>query len=542
MPAPPNDDEVATKEPCRMPARSPAGSVDLLEEDDDEEDMVRDSLREDVICMIFDLPKSTKFYRYFSCAIASKFAMHGRMYPTSTHVCFYSNVFGRERKILMPYDSIAEIAKTTTMMIQNAIRITTTAGDDYTFTSFWGNNRDRCFSLIVRIRNRALGLTVSPTSSPSISPMSDPPETPSSEIGPLNDDTSPREVESKPLEPEDENRTSIVADVGLAAPKDISMTQVLEETFNVSVDKFLDSFILDGAPFGLDEFNRRIGSTELECDPWTQSTDGEESVGTTRSLSFRVPIEAPIGPKSSMVNALQFLMPGDHGMHIIETSTRLVDIPYGDYFSVEDRWTVVPNRGNPNSCTLLIEMKLEFSKSTFWKSKIEQRAKADNKDKFLKWIAMAKEHLESAVVPTEAQQQRSPAATHKKDLKKQDSRAASPRKHARHAQPMASQPKAVRTGRRQLSIRDVGNSLTEKTTALGVHAQEMMTSVERGPYFWKAFPWFIVVILLSVLLQLKASLIRIEDTLSSTTSELRMLQEQVHLLSQIAAQASSRGT
>lgn len=25
--------------------------------------------------------------------------MHGRMYPTDSHVCFYSNVFGRERKV-----------------------------------------------------------------------------------------------------------------------------------------------------------------------------------------------------------------------------------------------------------------------------------------------------------------------------------------------------------------------------------------------------------------------------------------------------------
>lgn len=35
----------------------------------------------------------------FSCAIAATLAMHGRMYPTNTHVCFYSNVFGRERKV-----------------------------------------------------------------------------------------------------------------------------------------------------------------------------------------------------------------------------------------------------------------------------------------------------------------------------------------------------------------------------------------------------------------------------------------------------------
>lgn len=29
--------------------------------------------------------------------------MHGRMYPTDTHVCFYSNVFGRERKVCLLY-------------------------------------------------------------------------------------------------------------------------------------------------------------------------------------------------------------------------------------------------------------------------------------------------------------------------------------------------------------------------------------------------------------------------------------------------------
>lgn len=35
----------------------------------------------------------------YSCAISATLAMHGRMYPTSSHLCFYSNVFGRERKV-----------------------------------------------------------------------------------------------------------------------------------------------------------------------------------------------------------------------------------------------------------------------------------------------------------------------------------------------------------------------------------------------------------------------------------------------------------
>ncbi|CAI5717958.1 unnamed protein product [Peronospora destructor] len=116
----------------------------------------KENVRDQVICMIFDLPESTQFYEDFSCAIASTLAMHGRMYPTSTHVCFYSNVFGRERKILIPYESICEIEKTTTMMFQHSIRLAMFEKDEYTFTSFWGNNRDSCYELIVKTRNRVL--------------------------------------------------------------------------------------------------------------------------------------------------------------------------------------------------------------------------------------------------------------------------------------------------------------------------------------------------------------------------------------------------
>lgn len=47
-------------------------------------------------------------------------------------------------------------------------------------------------------------------------------------------------------------------------------------------------------------------------------------------------------------------------MRVVESSTRLVDIPYGDYFSVEDRWTIVPRSSNPNACKLFIELKVRF--------------------------------------------------------------------------------------------------------------------------------------------------------------------------------------
>lgn len=35
----------------------------------------------------------------FSCAVESKILLHGRMYVTQKFICFYSNLFGLEKKV-----------------------------------------------------------------------------------------------------------------------------------------------------------------------------------------------------------------------------------------------------------------------------------------------------------------------------------------------------------------------------------------------------------------------------------------------------------
>jgi hypothetical protein len=63
----------------------------------------------------------------FSCAIESKILMHGRMYVTSKCVCFYSNMFGVEKKVKIPHEKILTVKKLlTALIIPNAIIITTT--------------------------------------------------------------------------------------------------------------------------------------------------------------------------------------------------------------------------------------------------------------------------------------------------------------------------------------------------------------------------------------------------------------------------------
>jgi hypothetical protein len=116
----------------------------------------------------------------FSCAVESTVLLHGRMYITTKYICFYSNLFGLEKKIRIPYSHIKNISKeNTAMVIPNAIAIATglcfpspyfasliclshfdvflpyfstsvsfiTDKRDYVFRSFW--DREDCYRILV---------------------------------------------------------------------------------------------------------------------------------------------------------------------------------------------------------------------------------------------------------------------------------------------------------------------------------------------------------------------------------------------------------
>lgn len=66
------------------------------------------------------------YIKDFTCAVESTVLIHGRLYVTSKFICFYSNLFGLEKKIRIPYAHIKEITKeNTAMLIPNAIAIST---------------------------------------------------------------------------------------------------------------------------------------------------------------------------------------------------------------------------------------------------------------------------------------------------------------------------------------------------------------------------------------------------------------------------------
>lgn len=95
------------------------------------------------------------------------------MYITNKYICFYSNLFGLEKKIRIPYSHIKSITKeNTAMVIPNAIAIATGKASpsrphsassvaicidkkDYVFRSFW--DREECHRILITFLEKFRG-------------------------------------------------------------------------------------------------------------------------------------------------------------------------------------------------------------------------------------------------------------------------------------------------------------------------------------------------------------------------------------------------
>lgn len=202
-------------------------------------------------------------------------------------------------------------------------------------------------------------------------------------------------------------------------------------------------------------------------------------------------------------------------MRVVETSTRVVDIPYGDYFSVEDRWTIVPDTENPNQCKVTIELKVVFAKSTFWKSAIEGRAIGDNKAKWKEWVVMAKEFIAS----------QKEAKTALKTSEQSTSTTSSNPPLSR--EPSSGNDDASHRYKRSKSI-----GQDRHRSSRGRSSSRALVSVRSRDARVKVFPWILVLVLLFIVVRLQATLSTIESSLELTSRRMLEMQQQLTLIQQ----------
>uniref|UniRef100_A0A7S4DSP1 VASt domain-containing protein n=1 Tax=Lotharella globosa TaxID=91324 RepID=A0A7S4DSP1_9EUKA len=95
---------------------------------------------------LFNLPKSERLEINYSCAYLKKILLQGRLYLSKNYLCFYSNVFGYETRVVLAMADIVDVSKkNTAMVIPNAIEVDT-LDSKYFFASFL--SRDHAFDNI----------------------------------------------------------------------------------------------------------------------------------------------------------------------------------------------------------------------------------------------------------------------------------------------------------------------------------------------------------------------------------------------------------
>mmetsp|Transcript_23798 Transcript_23798/g.33314 ORF Transcript_23798/g.33314 Transcript_23798/m.33314 type:complete len:844 (-) Transcript_23798:116-2647(-) len=131
--------------------------------DIDGSDLKLDQDKHKVFRKLFELPRSERLQNYYSCAYHKKILLQGRLYLSRNYLCFYSNVFGYETKVIISMADVLTVEKkNTALVIPNAIQVDALQ-TQYFFASFM--SRDQAFDNIQdAVREYQQSLASLPTS------------------------------------------------------------------------------------------------------------------------------------------------------------------------------------------------------------------------------------------------------------------------------------------------------------------------------------------------------------------------------------------
>lgn len=174
-------------------------------------------------------------------------------------------------------------------------------------------------------------------------------------------------------------------------------TELCRFTLPVGVRELYDK--LFSSKSDSDAFLRRYhqerGDSEFQITQWKNT-----ELGSSREISIRAPVTgAPmLAPDSTRVFKTQrkkwISGSTPHEVLILDTSQSMSDIPYGDYFTIEERWLVGPQIESQSvKSEVIVSCEAKFHKSTMFKGTITSRAKQDIKEACELWRKMASEYL-----------------------------------------------------------------------------------------------------------------------------------------------------
>ncbi|PAN13375.1 hypothetical protein PAHAL_2G332000 [Panicum hallii] len=334
---------------------------------------------------IFELPPDEVVDHSYSCALERSFLYHGRMYVSSWHICFHSNVFSKQIKVVIPLRDIDEIRRSQHAVINPAITIFLRMGAGgfgvpplgcpdgrvrYKFASFW--NRNHTFRALQRaVKNFKMMIEA---------------EKQERAQSALRAHSSSRKNSKKEINvPED-----CAALTGQLQPfvKEEVLVPVFNGTFPCTAEQFFSILLSDDSSY-ITEYRTDRKDKDINLGQWHIA---DEYDGQVRELNCKSICHSPMCPPYSAMTEWQHMVLSADKMDLVfETVQQVHDVPFGSFFEVHCRWSV--KSISSDSCSLNISAGAHFKKWCIMQSKIKSGAVDELKKEVKEMLEFAQAYM-----------------------------------------------------------------------------------------------------------------------------------------------------
>ncbi|TYI91705.1 hypothetical protein E1A91_D02G012800v1 [Gossypium mustelinum] len=336
---------------------------------------------------IFNLLPDEVVEHSYSCALERSFLYHGRMYVSAWHICFHSNVFSKQMKVVIPFGDIDEIRRSQHAFINPAITIILRMGAGghgvpplgssdgrvrYKFASFWNRNHalralqraSKNYHTMLEAEKKEIAESALRAHSSSIR-------------GSRRQATAPKDNASKPEKSQ-------------AFIKEEVLVGIYNDVFLCTAEQFYNLLLSDDSSF-TNEYRAVRKDTNLSMGQWHPA---DEYDGLVREITFRTICNSPMcPPDTAMTEYQRSILSPDKKKLVFETVQQAHDVPFGSYFEVHCRWCVETN--GENSSILDVKVGAHFKKWCVMQSKIRSGAINEYKKEVEVMLDVARSYIKS---------------------------------------------------------------------------------------------------------------------------------------------------
>ncbi|TYG77852.1 hypothetical protein ES288_D02G009300v1 [Gossypium darwinii] len=336
---------------------------------------------------IFKLLPDEVVEHSYSCALERSFLYHGRMYVSAWHICFHSNVFSKQMKVVIPFGDIDEIRRSQHAFINPAITIILRMGAGghgvpplgssdgrvrYKFASFWNRNHalralqraSKNYHTMLEAEKKEIAESALRAHSSSIR-------------GSRRQATAPKDNASKPEKSQ-------------AFIKEEVLVGIYNDVFLCTAEQFYNLLLSDDSSF-TNEYRAVRKDTNLSMGQWHPA---DEYDGLVREITFRTICNSPMcPPDTAMTEYQRSILSPDKKKLVFETVQQAHDVPFGSYFEVHCRWCVETN--GENSSILDVKVGAHFKKWCVMQSKIRSGAINEYKKEVEVMLDVARSYIKS---------------------------------------------------------------------------------------------------------------------------------------------------